>query len=266
MIIRLILILFALNIQIYSQSTALLESGNTGRNRAASNSIRWRGGRDLEKLIEFFRNHKQIGGADIIGLQEVDRNRKRTGNINTAKKIAESLGMNYVWAAPPSKPGDEEETGVAILSHFEISDTERIVLPNPGPGGRQRAAVGCTVNGPRKLRVYSVHAETRVPMLKKMEQLRAVVNSLNLHPLRDSGVVLGDFNTIKGKDVDAAKELFTSTGFSTPIPHNLSTWKTFIIDLKLDWIWLRGLESLEWGIAKDIGLSDHWPLWVTIKS
>src|SRR5262249_14249561 len=50
-------------------------------------------------------------------LQEVDRNKKRSGKTNTAKLLADELGLYYAWAAPPTvKPNEEEETGVALLS------------------------------------------------------------------------------------------------------------------------------------------------------
>ena len=189
--------------------------------------------------------------------------------------LLETVGLNYAWAAPPLSPnkdGDnkssEEETGVAIFSSYPISDVERIVLPNPGPGGRRRAAVGATIHiGDHKLRAYSVHAETRIPMKKKMEQLQAVLDALSERSDAERAVVMGDFNTIKGKDVRACIKLFSESGFTTPIPHDRSTWKTFIIKLKLDWLWLRGFNSnsTRYSIVRRIGLSDHWPLSVTAK-
>ncbi|MDQ3820805.1 MAG: hypothetical protein M3362_24395 [Acidobacteriota bacterium] len=57
-----------------------------------SYNIRWRGD-DLRKLIELFKTDKEIGGAAILGLQEVDRNKKRTLKVNTARLMAEELGM-----------------------------------------------------------------------------------------------------------------------------------------------------------------------------
>ena len=102
--------------------------------------MRWRGGDDLNELIQLLKKDNEIGGATLIGLQEVDRNKKRTNNTNTAKKLAEELGMHYAWAAPPPAPGkerDEEETGVAILSPYPLTSATRIILPNPGPGERQ---------------------------------------------------------------------------------------------------------------------------------
>ncbi|HUQ30865.1 MAG TPA: hypothetical protein VM095_02045, partial [Pyrinomonadaceae bacterium] len=60
-------------------------------------------------------------------------------------------------------------------------------------------------------------------------------------------------------------ELFTNAKFSTPFSNGVSTWKTFIIELKLDWLWLRNLTPTKYGIDKKVGLSDHWPLWVTVS-
>jgi len=235
--------------------------------KIVSYNIRWRGGEDLRRLIDLLRGDKEIGGAAIIGLQEVDRNRKRTGNINTARTMAEALGMYYAWAAPPQvKEGEEEETGVVILSPYPMEDVVRIVLPHKGPGGRRRAAIGATLRiGRTPVRFYSVHAETRIASEKKMEQLRAVIEDFSRRPGVERAVMLGDFNTIKDKDVNACVKLFTEAGFSTPFPHDRPTWKTFIIRLKLDWIWLRNLQTTASGITRSIGLSDHWPLWVKAK-
>ena len=235
--------------------------------KIVSYNIRWRGGEDLLKLIEHLRADAEIGGADIIGLQEVDRDRKRTKNVNTARRMAEALGMHYAWAAPPHEPGDKEEpTGVAILSPHPLTDATRLVLPHEGPNKRRRAAVGATVHAGRTpVRAYSVHAETRIKMELKMEQLRAALEDLKRHPRIERAVVLGDFNTIKSKDVRGARRLFTDAGFTTPFPDDRETFRAFVFEFKLDWIWLRGLDATGHGVTKRIGLSDHWPLWVKAK-
>jgi endonuclease/exonuclease/phosphatase family metal-dependent hydrolase len=238
-----------------------------------SYNIRWRGGEDLRRLIELFKTDPEIGHAAILGLQEVDRDKKRTGNVDTALQIAEELGMYYAWAAPPPAPlqskddkPQEEETGVAILSAYPLSDVERIVLPNEGPGGRRRVALGATANiGETKLRVYSVHGEIRISNEKRLQQFQAVLDNLNTRYAKiERVVVLGDFNTWAGKDVEATGKLFTTAKFSTPFANGIPTWKTFIVELKLDWIWLRGLRAINYGIDRKINLSDHWPLWAVV--
>ena len=257
----------------------LLEVGGELRNAAAADkgapeylkvvsyNIRWRGGEELQQLIKLLREDPEIGGAQIIGLQEVDRNKKRTGNVNTARQIAEALGMRYAWAAPPDSDKDgEEETGVVLLSAFPLGDVERVVLEGEGPEGRRRVAVGATVKvGHTALRVYSVHAETRMPVEKKIGHWRSVLEDLKRFPEARGAIVLGDFNTIKQKDVNAARKLFADAGFTTPFADDKTTWKTFIVELKLDWLWLRGLDAEGFGIDKSVDLSDHWPLWAKVK-
>ncbi len=235
--------------------------------KVVSYNIRWRGGEELEELIKLLREDPEIGGAQVIGLQEVDRNKKRTKNVNTARQIADALGMRYAWAAPPDTDEDgEEETGVVLLSSFPLSDVERLVLEGEGPDGRRRVAVGATVHvGRTPLRVYSVHAETRMPVEKKIGHWRTVLEDVKRFPEARGVIVCGDFNTIKQKDVRAARKLFTEAGFTTPFADDKSTWKTFIVKLKLDWLWLRGLDAAGFGIDKSVGLSDHWPLWAKVK-
>ncbi len=241
--------------------------------KIVSYNIRWRGGDDLRRLIQLLKTDPEIGGAAVIGLQEVDRNKKRTGNVNTARLMAEELGLYYAWAAPPppASKGDEqqeEETGVAILSAYPLANVKRLVLPYPGPGGRRRAGIGATVRiGERSVRVYSLHAELRTNNEKRLAQLRAALEDLATadNARVEQAVVLGDFNTMTDKDVTATAEMFEAAKFSTPFDHGTSTWKTFIIQLKLDWLWLRGLKPIRHGIDKKIGLSDHWPLWVEVK-
>jgi endonuclease/exonuclease/phosphatase family metal-dependent hydrolase len=149
-----------------------------------SYNIRWRSGDDLKNMIKLLKDDPEIGGAAILALQEVDRRKKRSGNNNTAKIIADELGLHYAWAAPPTvNPTDEEETGVAILSVYPLSDVKRIVLPHPGPGKRRRVALGATIEiENRQWRVYSAHAETRINFDKKLEQFKAVLDDLAQYP------------------------------------------------------------------------------------
>ena len=77
-------------------------------------------------------------------------------------------------------------------------------------------------------------------------------------------IVLGDFNTLAPKDVDATSQLFSEEGFQTPFSNAAPTWRTFIVELKLDWLWLKGLDVKHFGIDRDVDMSDHWPLWAVV--
>lgn len=235
-----------------------------------SYNIRWRGGDELKHLAKLLHEDPEIGGASILCLQEVDRKKKRTGNNNTAKQLADALGMHYAWAAPPSaKAGDEEETGVALMSVFPLSEVKRIVLPHPGPNQRRRVALGATIEiDGRKWRIYSVHAETRIPLDKKMEQYNVILEDLRRYPAAMPAIVMGDFNTWEPNAGDKTAKLFTNAGLKTPFDGQKTFRRRVLflpIELHLDWAWLRGLEATGHGVDRQIEVSDHFPLWTIVR-
>lgn len=238
--------------------------------KVVSYNIRWRGGEDLKRLTKLLREDQEIGSAAILALQEVDRRKKRTGNNNTAKMLADDLGLHYAWGAPPSpKPDDEEETGVAILSVYPLSDVKRIVLPHAGPNRRRRVALGATIEvDGQPWRIYSAHAETRISVDKKMEQFSAILEDLKRYPENTPAIVMGDLNTWEPSADDKTIKLFTTTGFKTPFTGK-STFRRKVvlvpIEFRLDWVWLRGLEATSHGIDRQIEISDHWPLWTNVR-
>ncbi|HKO43399.1 MAG TPA: endonuclease/exonuclease/phosphatase family protein [Pyrinomonadaceae bacterium] len=242
----------------------------TGDFKVVSFNIRFRGGEDLKKLGELLRNDPEIGEAIVLGLQEVDRNKKRTGNQNTVKLLAEELGMHYAWAAPPApKPLQEEETGVALLSPYPLTEVKRLVLPHEGPGGRRRAGIGATIKvAERSLRVYSVHSETRMSMDKKVGQMKAALDDLATHPADMPAIVMGDLNTWEADAGTRTVKLFKGAGFHTPFDGDSTFCQQILfvpLKLKLDWIWLRNVEAKAHGIDRQVKLSDHWPLWTKVS-
>ena len=274
------LLVLLLSLLVGHNDTPLLESGQATTIRkqtsppteikVVSYNIRWRSGDDLQTLIKLLQEDPEIGCASILALQEVDRHKKRTGHNNTVKTIADALGMYYAWAAPPTaKPTDEEETGVALLSFYPLLDVHRIVLPNPGPGQRRRVALGATIDIPnRRWRVYSAHAETRIAIGKKLEQYQAVLDDLAKFPAGIPAIVMGDFNTWEPNVGDKVRKLFSDAGWKTPF-EDQSTFRRKVlfvpIELKLDWVWLRGLEAGTFGIDKKVEVSDHFPLWTNVR-
>lgn len=238
--------------------------------KVVSYNIRWRSGEELKELIKLFREDPEIGNATILGLQEVDRKKKRSRNSHVVKEIADELGMHYAWTAPPAATaGDEEETGVAILSIYPMTEVTRLVLPHEGPNGRRRVAVGATLQvHDQKWRVYSAHGETRLSLKKKIEQYKSILDDLARFPSDMPAIVLGDLNTWEADSERKTIKLFSQAGLRTPFG-NQKTFRRRIlmvpIEFRLDWVWLRGLEASSYGIDKKIDISDHWPLWTNVK-
>ena len=228
-------------------------------------NIRWRTGDELTKIGDWLKGKRPT----LIALQEVDRSKQRTSKTNNARALAEQLGMYYAWAAPPlpnKSKETEEETGVELLSPYPLTNVTRLVLPHEGPGGRWRVALGATVKiGKSEIRVYSVHAETRIPIDQKIDQFRAVMNDLTRFPKSMPAIIMGDFNSWEPATVKKVRQLFTDEGFTTPFSDTEETFKRnailFDLTLKLDWVWLRGLKATLSGIDRSITVSDHFPLW-----
>jgi endonuclease/exonuclease/phosphatase family metal-dependent hydrolase len=262
------------------EDSQLLEIGRASRIRSVTPSpisvkvvsynIRWRSGEDLRKLAQLFKDDSEIGGASILGLQEVDRDKQRTGNTNTAKALADELGMYYAWAAPPAaKSETEEETGVVLLSAYPLTDVHRIPLPHEGPAHRRRVALGATVRiGQTSLRVYSVHTDSRIPIDQKLDQMKAVLDDLAHYRKEMAAILVGDLNTWEREAVAKTFKLFTTESFHTPFDDQPTFFRKILfvsVDLKLDWIWLRNVEGTSYGVNRKIGLSDHWPLWLVMR-
>jgi endonuclease/exonuclease/phosphatase family metal-dependent hydrolase len=260
---------------------SLLESGRAEKlaPRGAANeikivsyNIRWRSGKELQEIAQWLKS-SEAPLPSIIGLQEVDRAKKRTNRENHAKALAESLGMYYAWSAPEAakkSKAKEEETGVMVLSPYPLENITRLVLTTEGPGGRSRVALGATVKiGKTPVRIYSVHAETRLPLWQKIDQLQVVLDDLAKFPKTTPAIVLGDFNVWELPAIDAVRKLFTEAGFTTPVPDDESTYRKkvlgFEMELKLDWIWVRGMTAQAYGIDRQLKVSDHFPVWTVAK-
>ena len=231
-----------------------------------SYNIRWRTTTELEQIISWLKSKHAL----VIALQEVDHAKVRTGKANNARALAESLGMYYAWAAPPAPRDDqEEETGVELLSVYPLTDVTPIILPHKGPG-RWRAAIGATIRiGNTSVRVYSIHSETRMTLAQKLDQYRAAIDELARFPKSMPAIVMGDFNSWEPATVTAVRKLFSEEHFNTPFPDDEDTFKrsavVFDLELKLDWIWLRGLTAKSHGIDRSFEVSDHFPLWTEVS-
>jgi endonuclease/exonuclease/phosphatase family metal-dependent hydrolase len=180
------------------------------------------------------------------------------------------LGLHYAWAAPPPpKATDEEETGVALLSIYPLTDVRRIVLPHEGPNGRRRVAVGATVEIDNRLcRLYSAHAETRISFDKKLEQFKAILQDLAQYPSTMPAVIMGDLNTWEAGAGRKTIKFFGDAGLKTPFGDKPTFRQRVMlvpIEFELDWVWLRGLEPASYGIDRKVEVSDHWPLWTNVK-
>ncbi|WP_230534110.1 endonuclease/exonuclease/phosphatase family protein [Microvirga roseola] len=131
---------------------------------------------------------------DVVALQELDVRRARTGGVDQAHMIAETLGMQMHFHA--SLRVMEEEYGNAILTHRPSHLVKAEGLP--GPGWRPpepRGALWASVNlGGSDVQVINTHLG-----LRRRERLAQIDRLLSRHWLehpacREPIILLGDFN------------------------------------------------------------------------
>ena len=136
---------------------------------------------DLERIAAEI----ERGGAEIVGLQEVDRHwSERSQFVDQAQWLADRLGMQVVYGAnldldPPAPDRPRRQYGTAILSSHPILWSRNTHLPRP-ENGEQRGLLeaGIDVDGVR-IRVANTHlqhtsaVERRAQTERIVELLRA---------------------------------------------------------------------------------------------
>lgn len=82
---------------------------------------------------------------DLVALQEVDVNTKRSGGIDQAAQLAAKTGMHAYFGKAIDHDGGEY--GVAILSKFPLADAQTIHLPETAnPGSEDRVVAMARIN------------------------------------------------------------------------------------------------------------------------
>jgi endonuclease/exonuclease/phosphatase family metal-dependent hydrolase len=107
---------------------------------------------DLERTAAMLRSID----ADLVALQEIDRQQERSGGVDQARALGELLGMDW-WFCPallgpatdpagwrgadPARDPGGPAYGVALLSRLPVDSVARVALPDPQGRGEPRAAL-----------------------------------------------------------------------------------------------------------------------------
>jgi len=219
--------------------------------RVVTYNVQW--GKHIDRAINVLTTRAPLPDADIVVLQEM--------NADGARRIAEALGMSWVYYPVFVHPRAGGDMGNAVLSRWPIIADEKLMLPHiAGLRHAQRIATAATVMvGDVKVRVYSAHLGTPsdIRPSKRRDQARTIVADAAAYPLV---IIAGDMNSHGiGKE-------FVASGFLWPTEHNGFTTAIF----NWDHVFLKGftvpaptasVPKLH-GIVRDtLGTSDHDPVW-----
>lgn len=237
---------------------------------------------NIRAAANAFSNNRLLPRVDVLALQEADKRTARAGGHHVARELAEALGTSWVhlpagiprgqepmarqWWLDFEEPiglYDEGDTGVALLSRLPMSEVTRIDLSWKECPWRPRLAMGATVSvGDRSLRIINAHVDPHAAVGGQLEQLEVLLENAERSTLPT--LILGDFNTLSKRKAIETRNFLESQGYSTPFPTGTPTWRGAGIRLHADWIFGRGVNISNWGVARPLNVSDHWPIWAEI--
>jgi endonuclease/exonuclease/phosphatase family metal-dependent hydrolase len=250
------------------------------------NSIRvvdWnidRGSR-LSDIIEFLAGAK----ADLIILQEVDLNARRTHQLNVAREISQKLRMNYVFGREFQELTQGSRTspayhGQATLSPWPLSNSRiirfrrqsnfwrpRWFIPEIEPfqeriGGRMALVSYVNVAG-RTLVTYNLHLESRGDDDLRCSQLEECLDDARRYKSDTPIILAGDLNLDVSRT--AAATAIKRAQFRSAFPEQQvrTTAPNSVFDRGrvIDWVFTRGsLRAVRPQVNSSVSASDHYPL------
>jgi len=238
-------------------------------------------GQQLQGITDFLASVN----ADILILQEVDVNARRTHRLNIAEEIARKLRMNYVFGREfeelvQGSKNSPAYHGQATLSKWPILKPRLIrfskqshfwrphwFLPKLEPfqerlGGRIALVAEINVAG-RKLVTYNLHLESRGTDALRISQLGEVLSDAISYDAECPLIVAGDLN------LDASREavafVVAKAGFQDAVtaPHTPTTPARGLFEggRQIDWAFVRGsLQASSGHVHGGVNASDHYPI------
>jgi len=224
-------------------------------------------------------------GADVCTFQEVDFGARRTKGRDVAQQLAESLGMNYVFAPEFQELSQSTEDGPAYhgqatLTRLPIRSVHILRFEHqsgfwtPKPlmisslpffqrrlGGRL-ALVTELDNGGQTVVIYNVHLESRGSEQGRLMQINEVLADAEKYPAEVPVIIAGDLNT-KVRTSPVIPRM-REAGYRSPFGDRRV--RTHIIIGALDWVFIRGqVDFQDARVIRSLHASDHDPVSVGIR-
>jgi len=227
-----------------------------------------------KKIAEALRSDPQLLAADVIFMQEVERDERVATPCSAACDLGKALGYHALFA--PGHAVSKGSHGVAILSRAPITSAEVIELPyfNVHVNSGRRVALAATldVDG-TPVTVYAVHLDNRLDVADRRAQMIPVLH----HAARqDTPIIMGgDFNTSHftwffhiipfptTTQDNYLENLMRDHGFDTPVTESGPTH--IALGMRLDALYTRGFQTTKFAVSNAKYVSDHLALWAEMK-
>lgn len=243
-------------------------------------------GMRLAKVIDFLESQR----ADLLLLQEVDFNARRTHFLNIAEEIARKLQMNYVFGREFQELTQGRGTspayhGQATLSRWTLcnprvirfrrqSDFWRprwflppISLFQERLGGRIALCTEVRVQR-KQLAVYNLHLESKGDENLRLAQLQEAIQDANAHSQEIPTLLAGDlnFDVSHAAPAGALHQVGFRSALELPSPHTTTPRGLFRRPRTIDWAYVSGpVEPIQGRVHDRVQASDHYPISFTLK-
>lgn len=208
--------------------------------------------------------------ADIVTLNEVDRNTERSGKTDQPKFFADAMGYNYYFAPAIELQGGNY--GIALFSKYEIISADFIRIPDSydknGNLFERRVIIVAVLNvDGNNVRVMMSHYG-----LSPEEQTKAVELTLNeLSKSTLPTIFSGDLNMkpdnplIKklSEKMNDTVSLFDKEPITFPSSDFID--KNEGSTVKIDYIFTHGNIKAEYAEVPEIHVSDHRPYYCELS-
>ncbi|WP_416875616.1 endonuclease/exonuclease/phosphatase family protein [Kitasatospora sp. SC0581] len=165
---------------------------------------------DLERIARVIRR----SGAEIVGLQEVDRHFDGRSQWNDqVAELARSLGYHLAYGAnidlePAAPAAPRCQYGTAVLSRHPITRARNTHLFR-SPGEEQRGLLHVEIDlGGIPLQVFVTHLE----LFSEIDRIRQAEEVVELIGETGPAILLGDFNAASGtSEITRLRAAFTDS-------------------------------------------------------
>ena len=243
-------------------------------------------GLQFSAILDFLRSAE----ADLILLQEVDLNVRRTRHLDVANELARSLRLNYVFGKEFQElnagcGGSPAYHGLATLSPWPISNgrvirfrrqsdfwkprwyVPKIELFQRRLGGRISLVADTLIDRQQSV-TYNLHLESRGKDSLRLDQLAETLEDAGRQSESALVIIAGDFNLDAGNDCAAA--MLQTAGFDDgvgqlQVPTTVSCGP-FQRKRSIDWIYISDDVRSDGKVHNTVRASDHYPISARLAS
>ena len=209
--------------------------------------------------------------ADVVLLQEVDRNTERSGRVDQPATLARLTGYSVAFGRTLDFQGGEY--GIAVLSRWPIADDTLIPLPvepkqeRSGGSYEPRGALRARVAAPNHpFVVLNTHLDPSTDDAWRRQEVRTVLNAVAaLDPAKTRVLVGGDFNSTPESEVQQAirtaglRDVWAVCGRGNGL-----TYPADSATKRIDYLYVTGTASCMEARVLTSDASDHRALFVRV--